>query len=495
MATAPRTTLALVAVPVALAAITTFVALDPRGPASLARHAYVVPVAAAALRFGVLGGSLAAGAAMLLMAPLVLPVIERSGLTPATAEGLVSLAVLAALGTLVGGAMTRARREQARHEALVAVRSAVAGAGTLDEALARLRAVLADRLEGDVALIVRDGDRTRIAGGGHLAPGSAAARVLATGRALFVVDASVGPRPRRVFVTPLVAETDVVGVLAVEREGELGAGERAVLEALGAHVGVALENARLAARQRRFADELAEKVASATAQLAEIDRAKSAFVAIASHELRTPLTALQGFSELLTLRRLAPEEVVRFARIMHGEARRLARIVDDLLDLSRIEQGLAPALYPTAVDVRALVADVVEVLRRAAPNHPIEVECDADLPALHADPNALERILTNLVGNAVKYSPPGRAVRVQARRAAAGVALVVEDQGRGIPAHALPRVFDAYYRVPGAVPAARGAGIGLAVVRALVAAHGGTIHLESTPGVGTRATVTLPAVP
>ena len=478
----------------ALAAVTALVLLDEGGPAALARHAYLVPVAAAALRFGVLGGALAAGAAGLLVAPIVLPEIERAGLTTEAIEGLVSLAGLAAFGTLVGAATTRARREVARYEALVAVRRAVAGADSLEAALGRLRAALARRLDADVALVAREGAGTLVAGGAGVAPGSAVARVLATGRPLFVADAGGGPRPRRAFVTPLVAEAAVIGALAVERAGELGRGERAAIEALGAHVGVALENARLAARQRRFAEELAEKVAGATARLAEIDRAKSAFVAIASHELRTPLTALQGFSELLALRRVAPEEVARFGRIMHGEARRLGRIVSDLLDLSRIEQGLAPALRRTTVDVPALVADVVEVLRRAAPAHPIEVDCPPGLPPLDADPDALERVLTNLVGNAVKYSPPGSLVSVRARRRGAGVALAVEDRGRGIPAAALGRVFEPYYRAPDAVPAARGAGIGLAVVKALVEAHGGTVYLESAPGVGTAVTVVLPGV-
>ena len=492
MRTRARPALAVATLALALLALTALLALDPDGPAALVRHAYLFPVAGAALGFGVLGGTLAAGAAVLLMAPVVLSEIERAGLTTEAIEGLVSLGVLALLGTLVGAATTRARRELARSEALVAVRRAVAGAATLEGALGRLRAALALRLDADVALVARDGARALVAGGARVVPGSAVARVLATGRPLFVPAAGGGPRPRRAFVTPLVAEAAVIGALAVERAGGLGGGERAALEALGAHVGVALENARLAARQRRFADELAAKVASATARLEEIDRAKSAFVAIASHELRTPLTALQGFSELLALRRLPPAEVARFGRIMHGEARRLGRIVSDLLDLSRREQGLVPALQRTAVDVAALVADIVEVLRRAAPAHPIEVDCAPGLPPLDADPDALERILTNLVGNAVKYSPPGSLVSVRARRSGAGVALVVEDRGRGIPAAALARVFEPYYRAPDAAPAARGAGIGLAVVKALVEAHGGTIRLESTPGVGTRATVTLP---
>jgi signal transduction histidine kinase len=286
-------------------------------------------------------------------------------------------------------------------------------------------------------------------------------------------------------------------VLLVEREGELGADERAALETLGAHIGLVLENARLTARQRRFAGELEAKVASATRRLEELDDAKSSFVAVASHELRTPLTALQGFSELLAVRRLPAEEVSRLAGIMHQEARRLGRIVNDLLDLARIERGLAPTLYRTPVAVETLIAGVADVFRRGRATHPIVVGYEAGLPRVDADPDALERILTNLVSNALKYSPPGRLVRIRARGAAHGgaVEVEVEDQGAGIPAESLARIFEPYYRAPEAAGTVRGAGIGLAVVKSLVEAHGGSIRVESAHGVGTRVVFSVPAVP
>jgi len=482
------------AVAAALAAVTVAVVRDERGASSLARHAYLVPVMVASLHGGLRSGTIVAGASILLAAPMVLPEIERRGLTAAAAEGLVSLAVVGTVGALVGAVTTRARRELARYDALVAVRKAVAGAQSLEEALCRLRAVLEHHLDAAVGIVAREGDRVVVSGGARVVPGSPVDRVLAERRPLFVADAGDTSRPRRAFVTPLVAEVEVIGALAVEREGEIGAGERAALTALGAHVGVALENARLAARQERFAQELGEKVASATERLEAIDRTKSAFVAVASHELRTPLTALQGFSELLALRRLPSEEVARFGRIMHGEARRLARIVSDLLDLSRIEQGLAPTLDRATVDLGALVADIGEVMRRAAPRHPIEIDCPTDLPLIDADPDALERILMNLMGNAVKYSHAGSPIQVRVRATGPEVALSVEDRGCGIPVHEQARVFEAYYRAADAARLARGAGIGLAVVRALVEAHRGTIHLDSVPGGGTRATVTLPAL-
>ena len=486
----------MTALALALAAVTAALALGGAGPAALLRHAYLAPVIAGALRFGVPGGVLTAVAAILLSAPFVLPEIERSGLTGEAAEGLVSFAVLAAVGALAGVLRSHGRRERARYETILSVQRAVADEPDLAPALRRLRAVLLARLPADaVALAVRDGERFALEGGARVAPGSAMDRVLAGGRPLFVPDAGGGPRPRRVFVTPLRAAGEALGALAVERAGELGGAERAALEALGAHVGLALEHARLVARQRRFAEELARKVADATARLAEIDRAKSAFVATVSHELRTPLTALQGFSEILAERPLPPGEVARAARIMHGEARRLGRIVSDLLDLARIERGLEPALRRAPVAPADALGAAVDVMRRAAPHHRLELECAPDLPPLDADADALERVLLNLLGNAVKYSPSGSTVRVRARAVPGAVELEVEDEGRGIAPEALPRVFEPYYREPGAAAAAAGAGIGLAVVKSLVEAHGGTIRLDSAPGRGTRVTVHWPAVP
>jgi two-component system, OmpR family, phosphate regulon sensor histidine kinase PhoR len=236
-------------------------------------------------------------------------------------------------------------------------------------------------------------------------------------------------------------------------------------------------------------------VSAARRELEELDRAKSAFVAIASHELRTPLTALQGFSELLATRQLPPDEVNRLGAIMRREARRLGRIVSDLLDLSRIERGLDPALCRIPLAVEPTVVATVDLFRQGTTTHPIAIACEPALPTLDADPDALERVLTNRISNAIKYSPAGSVVRVGARALENGVAIDVCDSGRGIPAEALGRIFEPYYRVPDAAGAARGTGIGLAVVKALVEAHGGAVEVESAPTLGTRVTVVLPAAP
>ena len=478
----------------ALVAVTALVALEDGGPASLLRHAYLVPVLAGALRFGAVGGGLAAMAAVLLSAPFVLPEIERSGLTAEAVEGLVTFAVLGLVGVLSGVLRTRAGRQGRRYEVLVTIQRTLADEATLDVSLARLRAALAGRLRVDeIAIVARDADRLVVAGGDRVVEGSLVARVLDGGGPVFVEDTGGSGRPRRAFATPLVSGGDILGALAVERKGEISVGERATLEAIGAHVGIALENARLVSQQRRFAVELAERVAMARRELEELDRAKSAFVAIASHELRTPLTALQGFSEILALRRLPPEEVTRLAEVMRREARRLGRIVSDLLDLSRIERGLEPALCRVPLKLEPAIEATVDIFRQGSATHFITTECEPSLPVVDADPDALERVLTNLISNAIKYSPTGSAVHVGARALDGTVAIEVADAGRGIPADALGRVFEPYYRVPDAAGAARGTGIGLAVVKALVEAHGGTVHVESAPALGTRVTVLLPS--
>jgi signal transduction histidine kinase len=482
----------------AIGGVTAAIAVGGASPASPLRHAYFVPVIAAATRFGGFAGAAAAASAVVLDAVFVLPDIERAGLTAAGLEGLVTGALLLLVGALTGVLSGHADRQRQRYETLLATQTALAGDVPLERALRRLRACLLVRLDArDLALVVREADGAVIAGGDAVGPASAAAAVLASGAPVFVPDTGCGPRPRRVLVTPLLARDATIGVLALEREGEIDGAERAAVATLGAYVGLALDNARLASRQRRFAEELAQKIADATRRLEEMDRVKSAFVAVASHELRTPLTALQGFSDLLATRRFPAAEVQRLAGIIRDETERLVRIVSDFLDLSRLERGLPPALRRAPVAVAPAIAAALEVFGPERGTHRIHIECASPLPAVHADPDALDRILKNLVSNAMKYSPPGSAVRVRARVAAeAGtVEFSVEDEGGGIPAAALPKVFEPYYRAPDAIGAARGAGIGLAVVKSLVDAHGGSIRVESAPAIGTRMTFVLPAVP
>src|SRR5262249_13791455 len=202
---------------------------------------------------------------------------ERSGLTRETLEGLATFAVLGLVGALSGVLRGRVGRHRRRYEILVTIQRTLADAAPLDLSLARLRAALAERLRvGAIALVAHDGDRYVMAGAERIDERSLAARVLEKGEPEFVRDVGDGRRGRRAFVTPLVASGRTVGVLAVERRGEISVGERIALEAVGAHVGVALENARLASRQRRFAAELEERGAGRRRGPRERARARAA---------------------------------------------------------------------------------------------------------------------------------------------------------------------------------------------------------------------------
>jgi signal transduction histidine kinase len=467
-------------------------ALD-RGPASPFRHLYMVPVLCAALASGALGGALAAVAAVLLQAPALFAHLEDAGLTPVAVDDLFSDLTLIVMGPLLGALAGAADRQRSRYETLLAAQRALAEDAPLPDALARLRAALGARLDGAaVALAVRDGDSFVVVGARCIASESPAMRVIETGRPLFIPDTRQGPRPRRTLVVPLLAHGETIGVLALQREGELGPGERAAVERLGAYLGLALENTRLLSRQRRFTQELEHRIAEATQRLGALDRAKSTFVATVSHELRTPLTPLLGFGEILATREYPTAEVQRLAGIICRETERLARIVDDLLDLSRMERGLGPRIVPAVVAVCPAITGAVALFRRGRVTHDLVVAVEDALPAVRADPDALDRILKNLVSNAIKYSPAGSQVTVSARAEAGEVEITVADEGRGIPAPALSRIFEPYYRVPDAADTASGTGLGLAVVKALVEAQSGTIRVESVAGQGTRVSFTLP---
>ena len=463
-------------------------------PSTPWRHLYLVPVVLAALRFGAAGGLLTALGAALAFGPFVLREIEGHGATRAAAEGVLTLALLALLGALVGSLAAGARRQRERYETLRAVQCALAEPAPLERIAARLAGLLTRRLAVDAAGLVLDEGRV-VAGAPDLEPRSLAAHVLARREPVFVADAGTDARARRIVVVPLMSGREAIGALAVERLGDVSRGERDALVGLGAAVGLALDNARLAARQRRFAEELAQKVGEATARLAEMDRLKSDFVALASHELRTPLTALQGFSELLATRAFAPDEVRRLGEIMRGEIERLGRIVSDFLDLARLERGLAPAIRRAVVDPAPLIAAAVELFQRTRTTHRLELQVEGALPHVDADADALDRVLKNLIGNELKYSPPGSCVRVRARAADGMVAVDVEDEGPGIPADERARVFEPYYRVRDTATLGPGTGLGLSVVKSLVEAHGGSVRADAGPGTGTRMTVTLPALP
>jgi signal transduction histidine kinase len=220
------------------------------------------------------------------------------------------------------------------------------------------------------------------------------------------------------------------------------------------------------------------------------------FVANASHELRTPLTVIGGFTETLLDDSLPNEQRRQFAQTVLANTQRMQRIVDDLLDLSRIESG-GWKPNPSQVDIRALAEEALSAVEERRPDKRLALNVEISPEATHvwADPTALRQVLTNLVDNAVRHTNEG-SVTVFARRAPGGVAIGVSDTGIGIPPDHLPRIFERFYRVDaGRSRSEGGTGLGLAIVKHLVEGHGGRVRAESTVGRGTRIWAELPDPP
>lgn len=232
-------------------------------------------------------------------------------------------------------------------------------------------------------------------------------------------------------------------------------------------------------------------------RLAATLQAQRRFVADASHELRTPLTSLEGLSEMLLIGadRGDSSATQRMARSIHGELGRMARLVSDLLTLSRLDSA-APTTH-VSVDVSKLLDEVAAQVTAIAEARQIRLEVAHDGPVVvRGDPDRLKQVVLNLVDNALRYTPPEGRVRLSVSHDAAGglARIEVEDTGQGIPAEDLPHIFDRFYRGdPSRARASGNTGLGLAIVRAIVQAHGGTIEVASTLGEGTRFRVALPA--
>jgi NtrC-family two-component system sensor histidine kinase KinB len=277
--------------------------------------------------------------------------------------------------------------------------------------------------------------------------------------------------------------------------------QRAVASEEGAAiVPLVVEGAERAFRQRttpmRDADNRllgAVTILEDITHLREIDRLKSDFINVASHELRTPLTSLEmGVNLLLegTAGKLssAQQEVLEMCR---DDTSRLDKLVKDLLDLSKIESGeAAPQL--TAVRPAELVTGAVEPLRRQveAKGLTLRVLAPQDLPQIAVDRGQIERVIANLVTNAIRATGRGGGIEVTAGRRSGFVSISVRDNGRGIPHDYLARVFDPFVQVPDAPGG--GAGLGLSISRRIVQAHGGQISVRSEPGQGTTFTFTVP---
>jgi signal transduction histidine kinase len=221
------------------------------------------------------------------------------------------------------------------------------------------------------------------------------------------------------------------------------------------------------------------------------------FLATTSHELRSPLNAILGFSSLLDagIGVAAEDKRNEYARLIHTAGERLLALINSLLDLSKIEAGRF-VLDERQVPLAEAVEEAATLLSLQARNKDVALtwRVPAEIAAVAADPQALNRILVNLISNAVKFTPAGGSVEVSAGLGAQGdLLLQVRDSGVGIPSEALERVFAPFERLNRGTDQPEGTGLGLSITRGLAELHGGTVTLARNDRQGTTATVTLPS--
>jgi PAS domain S-box-containing protein len=235
--------------------------------------------------------------------------------------------------------------------------------------------------------------------------------------------------------------------------------------------------------------QLAEERASLVRELQEADRRKDEFLATLSHELRNPLAPLRSALQLLRLADTRDGAAAPLHEMMERQVGHLVRLVDDLLEMSRITRG-AFELRRESVDLAEVVRNAVETSRPLleVAQHRLEVSLPAEPLSVDGDPVRLTQILANLLNNAARYTSRGGHIRLSVRRDAGGALIAVRDSGPGIAPEVLPRLFEMFSRGAGS----SGLGIGLALCRRLAEMHGGTIEARSEPGQGSEFTVRLP---
>ena len=429
----------------------------------------------------------------------------------ASAGGTAARAASVALAARQDGRLTDARRT-ARHDTRIAVAVIVAGGVlALLAALALVAALVASMRRPLDELV----DAT-----GKLSTGDLSARVdengpgeLRTlGHAFNTMAGDLEVATRRIEAERARLDTTIRslndGLLVVGPDGSVQhANERATFlvpdpdvlppaqDALGREVTLEHDGRTLELTAAQLAGDasIVWTVRDAT-ERAELERLKSEFIATASHELRSPLTSIKGFIELLAADQSLSDRQREFVQIVALSTNRLVDLVNDLLDVARVDAGRAEVhLHPT--DLREVVSEVVTLMRQRAQDkgQHLEVSLPDDLPPAHADPARIRQVLMNLLTNAHLYTEKGGTLSVGARDAGQYVALDVSDTGQGMSEEDARHAFDRFYRASnGNGP---GSGLGLSIVQSLVELHDGHVDLETELGRGSRFTVLLPKAP
>ncbi|MBI3925907.1 MAG: GAF domain-containing protein [Armatimonadetes bacterium] len=225
---------------------------------------------------------------------------------------------------------------------------------------------------------------------------------------------------------------------------------------------------------------------------AQVERMKSEFLSMVSHELKTPITTIQAFLELLLFKDFPDDRKRKYLRICLDEAQRLYTLIEEILELSRLEAGQF-AFQKSACRLDEIVRALLPGFAERSARHQFELEISEDIPPLQLDSTMMSQAVANLCSNALKYSPEGGLVRVTLRSEEHLVLLEVEDQGIGIDGDKIPYIFEKFYRVDNSLTRETGGtGLGLSNTRCIVEAHGGSIWVESEPGKGSRFVISLP---
>jgi PAS domain S-box-containing protein len=284
-------------------------------------------------------------------------------------------------------------------------------------------------------------------------------------------------KPQSALYLPLVAREQLIGALSLFRaKGGFDGDELAFAEDLARLTALALDNARLHDTVR--------------ASL----RARDEMVGVVSHDLRNPVAAIKMLSRaVLRAPEVLGSAVEQNVDLISQAAGHMDVLIRDLLDVNRLDTGKL-GVSPIAIDASALLTDSLQTLRPlvAEKSISLDVQIESGLPKVMADPERIQQTLSNLVGNAIKFSPADSKILVSASANGREVVISVVDQGSGIAPEHLPRVFDRYWQ--SSRTDRQGAGLGLAISKGIVEAHGGKIWVESAPGAGTTASFSLPAV-
>ena len=365
-----------------------------------------------------------------------------------------------------------------------------------------------DRAWRDVEVLVQD-------------DGSLLAELLIHGRPVLIEDIDTATLRLAPFNLKPIREAGVISIVCAPLKrkerilGYIGAARGAqrctqedlnLLVTIATAVAVAFDNARAYQQLEHLAQSLEQRVQhrtqlllEANRRLQELDKLKSDFVSTVSHELRTPMTSIKGYVDNILdgLTGALTERQSYYLNRVKSNVERLTRMINELLDLSRIEAGKVD-LNLGNVRMREFVSEVVEGFQGMAQQKGVTLRAQQpeDLPVIRCDHDKLHQVLTNLIQNAIKFTPTGGEVRVESQVRDDGFLTIgVIDTGCGIPPHELDKVFEKFYRGESGSPDDPRWGLGLAIAKSLVKLHGGQIWAESTPGQGSRFYFTVPIAP